>query len=787
MDGSYLIIVYLLLGLAVLDLMVGVSNDAVNFLNSAFGSKVATRRTILIIASAGILVGALFSSGLMEVARKGIFHPEMFSYSDIMVLFLAVMLADVLLLDLFNTFGMPTSTTVSIVFELLGAAVAVAAVSVVAQGGNLEDVNTYINGGNAVVIIGGILVSVAVAFVVGALVQFLSRLVFTFQGGRESGLTSLIWSSLAITVMFFFIIMKGLKGTTFLDKETVAQITGNPWMPAFTVFGLCLVVGGVLQYQFRINLLKIVVLAGTFSLALAFASNDLVNFIGVPLAGLTAHESWSASNLSADEFKMAALAGKVQGQSGWLVIAGIIMVMTLWLSEKARTVTETEINLSRQDEGSERFQPHTLSRLIVRGFLMLAKLFGWLFPRRTTMWVEQRYARPSSSPKSDPNGPAFDLVRASINLTVASILIALATTLKLPLSTTYVTFMVAMGTSLADRSWGRDSAVYRVAGVINVIGGWFATAALAFTVAAVYALVLKFLGLFGVVLLMAVAAAALFHTHRLHSRRQQSKLKVDRVDLWNLKSTLEQVQSVISSSITGLINDDRANFAETKQRTKQLWNHLQQVEVQLVSHLHQSKRENFKETRGRLDLFTLEQDLYQSAHLISKSCKDYVRNAHTPLFDSQRERLNDLVAQFAKLVESSLQNRQGHYDPVLAQAWKEALELALSEQMEGLRADRYSQRNTRLLLSLYLELQDVLYSMETMQEISVELLKAGVNLASRPQPVASALTANPAQPSVSKESAETAAETSQNAQEGSGELATPPPGKNNQGPSGASA
>lgn len=717
MDGSYLIIVYLLLGLAILDLMVGVSNDAVNFLNSAFGSKVATRRTVLIIASLGILVGALFSSGLMEVARKGIFHPEMFTFADIVVIFVAVMLADVLLLDLFNTFGMPTSTTVSIVFELLGAAVAVAIFAVVSQDGSLQQVSEYINGDRAILIISGIVMSVGIAFAVGAAVQFLSRLVFTFQGGREYGITSLIWSALAITVMFFFIMLKGLKGASFLDKATIVQLTSNPWPAAISVFIGCIIIGAFVQYQLRYNLLKIVVLVGTFSLALAFASNDLVNFIGVPLAGLTSYESWASSGVSPSEFSMEALAKPVQGQSGLLIIAGAIMVVTLWLSEKARSVTETEINLGRQEEGNERFEPHTLSRVIVRSFLYISKAFMWMFPRRTTLWVEQRYARPIEGVQSsNPDAAAFDLVRASINLTVASILIAIATTMKLPLSTTYVTFMVAMGTSLADRSWGRDSAVYRVAGVLNVVGGWFATAAMAFTVAAVYAIFIKWLGGFAIAVLVAVAAFALYHTHKLHNNRRQSKIMVDQVDLWNLKTTVEQVAQVIRSAFNGLIKDERAAFADTKARTKALWAHLQEVEVQLVNHLRQTTTPGLNGTRSRLDLYTIEQDLYQSAHLISKSCKDYVRNAHSPLHENQRQKLGELMTSFNNYVHYCLSDSKDD-ELIDTRSFKHELELALADQVDGLRAGHYSRRNTRLLLGLYLELQDVMQSLDKMQRM----------------------------------------------------------------------
>lgn len=716
MDGNYLIIVYLLLGLAILDLMVGVSNDAVNFLNSAFGSRVATRRTILIIASLGIIAGATLSSGMMEVARKGIFHPEMFTFADIVVVFVTVMLVDVLLLDTFNTFGMPTSTTVSIVFELLGAAVAVALYHVVSEQNNLSEISRYINSDRAILIISGIGLSIVIAFIVGAVVQFLSRLLFTFKAGHKSGLTTLLWSAFAVTVICFFILLKGLKGAAFLSKETINSITGSPLPIALAVFIASLAIGAFMQYKLRWNLLKIVVLIGTFSLALAFASNDLVNFVGVPLAGLQSYQSWAGSGVEPGVFNMAALAEPIRGQSGLLIIAGIIMVATLWLSEKARSVTETEVNLGRQDEGVERFEPHPISRMIVRLFIYLSKTIAWLFPRRTTIWVEQRYARPEGHPEAG-NEPAFDLVRASINLTVASILIAIATTMKLPLSTTYVTFMVAMGTSLADRAWGRDSAVYRVAGVVNVIGGWFATAAVAFTMAAIYALLIKSFGIIALIALMMIAILAMVHTHRLHKDRRSTQLMVDQVDLWNLKASIEQVYHVINSAVMSLAKNDRTAFDATKKRTKKLWRHLQRLEIQLVKHLSQSPAQGLSATRSRLKLFSLEQDLYQSAHLIFKSCKDYVSNAHTPLHEAQRIKLEALMENFANYVNFTLGAKDSHVNTSEATRFATVVEAALQDQVDGLRDGHYSQRNSRLLLSIYLELQDVLSALEKMQRM----------------------------------------------------------------------
>ena len=463
------IAILILFGLAISDLIVGVSNDAVNFLNSSIGSRVAPRHVIMIIASLGMLAGVTFSSGMMEVARKGIFNPQFFTMPELMTVFLAVMLTDILLLDLYNTFGLPTSTTVSIVFELLGAAVAVSLLKLYEMGDSFARVIEYINTGKALTIIFGILLSVVVAFAVGAVIQFLSRMIFTFDYAKRLRRYGALWGGAALSSITYFILIKGAKGASFITPETLTFIKGHTWLILLGSFAVCAVLLQILLSFTRVSILKIIVLIGTFALAMAFAANDLVNFIGVPLAGLSAYQEAAAAGdpLTAT---MEALTKPVHGNTFLLLMAGAIMVITLWVSRKSRSVTKTEIRLGRQEEGFERFESTVLSQAIVRFVSSLFESVGSLFPAMLRKTVNRRFDRSEHRPAPAADGavPSFDLIRASVNLMVASALISLATSFKLPLSTTYVTFMVAMGTSLSDQAWGRDSAVYRVSGVLTV-------------------------------------------------------------------------------------------------------------------------------------------------------------------------------------------------------------------------------------------------------------------------------------------------------------------------------
>ncbi|MCA1757477.1 MAG: inorganic phosphate transporter [Bacteroidales bacterium] len=521
MDQFYIIVVGILFILAITDLIVGVSNDAVNFLNSAIGSKVAPLRVILIIATLGILFGATFSSGMMEVARKGIFNPGEFFFSDLMIIFLAVMLTDIILLDLFNTFGLPTSTTVSIVFELLGASVAIAFIKLTGDPDGAHTLGTYINSSKALAIIAGILLSIIVAFSVGAIIMFLTRVIFSFNYTKTLKYYGSVWGGIAITAITYFMLVKGASGASFMSEEVVNWITNNTGRLMLYSFAGWTILLQLLSLIFKINILKIIVLVGTFSLAMAFAGNDLVNFIGVPLAGYESYKAWLASGISPDALPMTALAAKVQTPTLFLLTAGIVMALALWLSKKSRTVTKTEISLARQDqEETEMFESSSLARSLVRMTTNMSGFFNVLVPVRAARWIDSRFDTSVVKKPIKGEDASFDLLRASINLVMSGILIAYGTSHKLPLSTTYVTFMVAMGTSLADRAWGRESAVYRITGVIVVIGGWFFTAIAAFSSAFLIAIFINWAGVWAISAMALIVIYMLIRSYRTHNDRE---------------------------------------------------------------------------------------------------------------------------------------------------------------------------------------------------------------------------------------------------------------------------
>ena len=549
MESYYLLIVVVLFILAISDLIVGVSNDAVNFLNSAIGSKAAPFIVILSIAAAGVLFGAVFSNGMMEVARKGIFHPDMFSFSEIMVVFLAVMMTDILLLDFFNTVGLPTSTTVSIVFELLGSSVAVALFKIAGSNGEFTSMSTFINTDSAMLIIAGIFLSVIVAFTVGLIIMALVRFAFSFSIMKTYKYWGGIWGGFAITAILYFLLIKGAKGSSLVTEDMLSYLQEH------TVSILLISLVGwtailqVLVLFTRINIMKFTVLIGTFALAMAFAGNDLVNFIGVPLAGFSSFKAFAASGTNPDAFMMTALTEKVNTPLFFLVAAGMIMVITLRLSKKAKSVTATTIDLSRQGEGSERFASSGLARFLVRRTIEISNAIGRVSPVKLKKFAYSRFDTSKSSEEYKKNKIAFDLVRASVNLVVASILIAIGTSLKLPLSTTYVTFMVAMGTSLADGAWGRESAVYRISGVLTVIGGWFFTALTAFTVAFLIATIIFFGKLPVILVLIALSIFILIRTHALHKRRIEENEKKENGRLTETPQIIAQCEDEVKGAI----------------------------------------------------------------------------------------------------------------------------------------------------------------------------------------------------------------------------------------------
>lgn len=516
METIYFGFVVFLFVLAVFDLMVGVSNDAVNFLQSAIGAKVAKFKTILTIAAIGIFTGAAMSNGMMEVARNGVFHPSFFSFQDVMFIFLAVMASDIVLLDIFNTLGMPTSTTVSMVFELLGGTFALALMKV--AGDPSLHVADLMNTSKALTMIMAIFVSVAIAFVVGAFVQYISRTLFTFVYKNNSLKWKIgIFGGLAFTAIIYFMLIKGLGNVSFISDATHEWINTHSW----TICGICFVVTAVLSqvlFALKINVFKILVLTGTFALAMAFAGNDLVNFIGVPLAGYSSFQDYSA-NAGGDAagYMMDSLNGPAHTPVLFLVAAGLIMVISLATSKKAFNVVKTSVDLARQDAGDEMFGSSKMARVLVRFSTNTASALSELVPNGVKRWFAKRF---DNENVVLPQGAAFDEIRATVNLVVSSLLIALGTSLTLPLSTTYVTFMVAMGSSLADKAWGRESAVFRITGVISVIGGWFITAGAAFILCFFVALAMSLGGLTMASILIALSIVLLVRSNIKYKKKQ---------------------------------------------------------------------------------------------------------------------------------------------------------------------------------------------------------------------------------------------------------------------------
>lgn len=516
METVYFGFVVFLFVLAVFDLMVGVSNDAVNFLQSAIGAKVAKFKTILTIAAIGIFTGAAMSNGMMEVARNGVFHPSFFSFQDVMFIFLAVMASDIVLLDIFNTLGMPTSTTVSMVFELLGGTFALALMKV--AGDPSLHVADLMNTSKALTMIMAIFVSVAIAFVVGAFVQYISRTLFTFVYKNNSLKWKIgIFGGLAFTAIIYFMLIKGLGNVSFISDAAHEWINTHSW----TICGICFVVTAVLSqvlFALKVNVFKILVLTGTFALAMAFAGNDLVNFIGVPLAGYASFQDYSA-NAGGDAagYMMDSLNGPAHTPVLFLIAAGLIMVISLATSKKAFNVVKTSVDLARQDAGDEMFGSSKMARVLVRFSTNTASALSELVPNGVKRWFAKRF---DNENVVLPQGAAFDEIRATVNLVVSSLLIALGTSLTLPLSTTYVTFMVAMGSSLADKAWGRESAVFRITGVISVIGGWFITAGAAFILCFLVALAMSLGGLTMASILIALSIVLLVRSNVKYKKKQ---------------------------------------------------------------------------------------------------------------------------------------------------------------------------------------------------------------------------------------------------------------------------
>jgi hypothetical protein len=661
----YLFSIFVLIGLAVADLIVGVVNDAVNFLNSSIGSRVAPRHVIMIIASLGILAGVTFSSGMMEVARKGIFHPRLFVMPELITIFLAVMLTDIILLDLFNTFGLPTSTTVSIVFELLGAAVAVSSIKLYTAGDSFSTLVDYINTGKALAIISGILLSVVIAFFFGVTIQFIARIIFTFDYTKRLKRFGGIWGGLSLAVITYFILIKGAQGTSFLTAESVAWIKDNAWIILSVGFLLFGVMFQFLAVYTKINILKPIVLIGTFALAMAFAGNDLVNFIGVPLAGLSAYNIASA----ADEplrAAMDALQKPMQTNTLLLLTAGTIMVITLWVSRKARTVTKTEVSLGRQEEGMERFGSSVLSRSLVRMSHAVFSFSNRFMPVRLRKTISRRLDPGACQAVCSIDGkiPSFDLLRASVNLIVASAVVSFGTSLKLPLSTTYVTFMVAMGTSLSDQAWGRESAVYRVAGVLTVISGWFLTALAAFSVSLLFAFLIYYFRLAAILGLLVLLITLVCHTYRLHFRREEESRVIEAFSLKNISdpntainasfeqtgSFLKEISDSLGLCFDAAFSEDRQGLRDTTTWTDKIQKWANIIIANTFDTLFLLRNNAVDSTQKYARTISCIQGVAESHRDIIKRSYVHFENCHEGFSDAQKEELRRIKTYITRLL-----------------------------------------------------------------------------------------------------------------------------------------
>lgn len=698
MEIVYFSFIVFLFMLAVFDLVVGVSNDAVNFLNSAIGAKVARFRTILIIASIGVFVGATMSNGMMDIARHGIFQPQMFSFNDLLCIFLAVMVTDVVLLDVFNTLGMPTSTTVSMVFELLGGTFILSLLKIATDETGLLGFADLLNTDKALSVILGIFLSVAVAFIFGTVVQWLSRLIFTFNYTSKLKWKIGLFGGIATTCILYFALLKGLKDSSFMTPEY------NAWIKENTMYlvGGCFVVSTVLMQVFhwcKINVFKIVIFMGTFALALAFAGNDLVNFVGVPLAAYSAYQDFAANGAGqADTFMMSSLNESAKTPFIFLFLSGVVMVYALATSKKAQNVVKTSVDLSRQDEGEEMFGSSRVARSIVRGANNVNEFFSKYTPKPLVRWIDARFNKDEAILAQ---GAAFDLVRASINLVLSGLLIALGTSLKLPLSTTYVTFIVAMGSSLADRAWSRESAVFRITGVLNVIGGWFLTAGIAFSACALVTIAMYYGGAVVMALFVFVAVFILIKSNFSTKRKDETDYEEqlfkgimnakDKAECWGLlkkhvcatqQEMLDFVWKTYEDVVNGFVDEDLKTLRRAVKRIdaeKSRRKKLRQRD--LVGMRRIDKRISLeKNTWFHLASNSGEQMLYCLKRM-SEPCKEHVDNNFNPL---SRECIEEILPVKKKIVDYLMRSERivedrdyEHIDALLAE--EEAYKQQLSE------------------------------------------------------------------------------------------------------------
>lgn len=678
MSTIFVVIVIILAILAVIDLIVGVSNDAVNFMNSALGAKVASPLVIMSVAAIGILVGVLTSNGMMEVARNGIIHPQMFTFSEVMFLFVGMMLADVLLLNTFNTLGLPTSTTVSLVSELLGAAVAVAIykIATIPEYG-LEDLGSFINTGKALAIFSGILASVVIAFTVGGILMYLSRLLFSFRYKLAFKRFGAMWCSLAMTGILYFAIFKGMKSSGLISAEVYGMINQNI-MPilggVWVVFSVLL---GLLQ-TLRVNIMKITILSGTFALALAFAGNDLVNFIGVPIAGF---DSYGMALQSGDiNMTMEGLNEPAHTNIWFLIGAGVIMMITLFVSRDAMKVAATNINLSSQNEEKEKYGSTGVSRSLVRFAININKAYNKCLPAGLKNFINKRFTPLSAEERGDL---AYDNIRAVVNMSAAAALICIGTALQLPLSTTYVVFMVSMGSSLADRAWGRDSAVYRITGVMVVISGWFVTAFAGFFLGFVIALFLvwgEWIALICVVLLCTYALTyRFFKKTGKKSNEQEETGEIDSRDLQDTDfmvaysqeacNTMFKVSNIYNRMLVALFTQNRKVLKETVTQSREIYELAKDRKYNILSAIQRLENSHIVTSHFYVQMVDYMSEVTKALLHCTKPAYEHVDNNHRPMTEEQivdLKLVNDEVDAIFRKINDMLEKRDfSDFDSVL--------------------------------------------------------------------------------------------------------------------------
>lgn len=718
--------------LAIFDLLVGVSNDAVNFMNSAVGAKVARYKTIVIVAAVGVFVGAIMSNGMMDIARHGIFQPANFSFYEIMCILLAVMVTDVVLLDVFNTLGLPTSTTVSMVFELLGGTFILAILKIIGDETGLLSLGDMMNTEKALSVIMGIFLSVAIAFIAGTIVQYISRLIFSFNYKKHLSWTIGVFGGISVTALAYFVLIKGLKSAPFMSAESLAWIDENTTMLVVACFVFFTVLMQILHWC-KVNVFRIIVLLGTFSLALAFAGNDLVNFIGVPLAGFSAYTDYAANSngVGIHDFMMNSLMSSAKTPAIFLLASGIIMVYALATSKKAKNVIKTSVDLARQEEGDEMFGSSALARTIVRRATTINEFMVKVIPVGMRRWIDSRFNKDEVILE---NGAAFDMVRAAVNLVLSGLLIIIGTTMKLPLSTTYVTFIVAMGSSLADRAWGRESAVYRITGMLSVIGGWFITAFVAFTICALVTAIMFYTSFVGMFIFICVAVFLLVRSNIKYSKKEKAEQQDDTFKRMMASKDKTEVLSLlrlhVKETLTDYINyTEQAYMQVTDGFINEDLKQLKKVMSSTDDQKKMLKKRRRKEILGlrripipiaiekntwfHLGSNSCEQMLY-CLKRICEPCKEHVDNNFNPIskdciaeFLPIREELCQLMDRTQTVIEN---NNYAEADDILVKgdALKNKISALRKQQMNRMQeADSTSLKASMVYLNILQESQEL--------------------------------------------------------------------------------